>query len=131
MKKNAVTLMELIVVVIIIGILATLGTSQYFNFREKALDKEAQSNLRLIIAAEKIQHLETEAYQAYATTALINTNLHLAIPNPANPAWNYSVTAPAAGGAVATATRNVVNNGRDWCMDNDDEDPRANCGGGD
>jgi len=44
-SPNGVTLIELIVVIIIVGILATLGLSQLFGPREEAIKQEAQVNL--------------------------------------------------------------------------------------
>ncbi|MCM8795768.1 MAG: prepilin-type N-terminal cleavage/methylation domain-containing protein, partial [Candidatus Omnitrophica bacterium] len=56
------TLLELVVVIIIIGILATFGISQYIPARERALGKEAIANLKLIAAAERIYRMETGRY---------------------------------------------------------------------
>jgi len=57
-KSRSFSMMELLVVVTIIGILATIGITQYFPVREKSLGKEAIANLKLIGAAERVYRLE-------------------------------------------------------------------------
>jgi len=56
------TLLELVIVIIIIGILATLGIQQYIPARERALEQEAVSNLQLIRQAERIYRMEMGNY---------------------------------------------------------------------
>ena len=114
--------MELMVVVVIVGVLATLGLSQYGGWREKTLDKEAQANLRLILAAERIAKLEESAYKGPYTgvTAIedINTNLRLLLPRGTNPNWNYSVLSCNSGaGFTAQAQRTYNGNTRYFCID--------------
>ena len=99
MKRRSFTLIELVIVIIIIGVLATLGLTHYFGYRERALDREAQSNLLLINAAERIARMEsndnfyvtpaTQVPPLPPTNAGINTLLRMSLPvgtvaNPAN-----------------------------------------------
>jgi prepilin-type N-terminal cleavage/methylation domain-containing protein len=108
MRKIAFTLVELLVVVIIVGVLATLGLVNYTNVKEHALGKEAQANLKLIAAAEKIYQLETGVYYPtpYASPSIaeINTNLKLSLP-PTSGNWAYSITAASASNFTALADR--------------------------
>ncbi|MBU1727433.1 MAG: type II secretion system GspH family protein [Candidatus Omnitrophica bacterium] len=90
--RKGFTLLEMIVVIIIVGILATLGFSQYGSYREKVVDKEAQANLKLIQAAERIYRMEYGFYYPYqqsATAAQINDMLRLTLPTKN---WNYTAT---------------------------------------
>lgn len=98
MRKIAFTLVEILVVVIIVGVLATLGLINYTGIKEHAYGKEAQANLKLITAAEKIYQLETGVYYptpyvSSPSTADINTNLKLSLPTSGN--WTYSITSTA------------------------------------
>lgn len=116
MKNRAFTLMELIIVLIIIGILSTLGISYFDPMRESALDNEARANARLIIAAERTRRMEAGTF--YTSTnpheTNINTNLRLLLPT-ANRNWNYRTTVLASGEACAQATRNNTG-ARTWCL---------------
>lgn len=58
------TMIELLIVVTIVGILATIGITQYFPVREKSLGKEAIANLKLIGAAERIYRMERGQFGA-------------------------------------------------------------------
>ena len=123
MKKTGVTLIELIVVVIIIGVLGTLGISHYGAFREKALDKEAQANLRLIIAAERIFKMESDTNTFCIAncnvTAPINDNLRLNLDESNTSNWIYYVaTDPVGGGICVFCYRRLANGalGRAWSL---------------
>jgi len=125
--KTGITLVEIIIVIIILGILATLGLTQFGGARERALDREAQANLKLIIAAAKIYRMEFGGYYAAANTADINANYRLLLPTPANPNWNYSTTVGGASNYCAQATRNIAA-GRTWRMRiTEDEPVSATC----
>lgn len=79
---------------IIVGILATIGVSQYYPAKERALGKEAIANLKLISAAEKIYHMEAGEYyplNSYTTNiADINANLKLSLTGTN---WDYKIEA--------------------------------------
>lgn len=112
---KAFTLMEMIIVIVIIGILATLSVTHYGGHREKTYDREAQANLQLIIAAERIRQMEVGSYYASATIANLNTNLSLMLSTDASRIWDYLATAGGASACCAQATRNGYDN-RNWRM---------------
>lgn len=123
-KNDSVTLLELIVVVIIIGVLAILALPQLRVARVNALDREAQANLRLIQAAEKIYRMEATFYTACADRVAINTVLLLDIPDTPN--WTYAVTV--AGGMFTGRAGSVVGANppsRAWCVVRDSVSPYA------
>jgi type II secretory pathway pseudopilin PulG len=120
-KMKSLTLMELLIVIIIVGIFSTLAITQYGGYRERALDREAIANLRLIQAAERIFRMEQGTYYPAAlpdaTTNNINTNLHLSLPTGNNRNWNY--TCQAATGTVTAQRYRFVGSptlGRSWTL---------------
>ena len=72
--KRGFTLLELIVVIIIIGLLATLGLTQYTRIVEKARKSEAVAMIGEIRTAQRGYYLQNGAY---ATTF---TDLGLTVP---------------------------------------------------
>jgi Tfp pilus assembly protein PilE len=121
-KRNrlGMTLMEMIIVVVLIGILATVGAVGYRKTVEQARQKEARSMLRLIQHAEEVRRLEMNTYVACADTAACNTALHLDLPAGD---WAYSVTA--SGNASFCAQALSANFGN-FSINNGTADPTAN-----
>ena len=114
--KNGFSMMELMIVVVIMGILATLGIGYYTSAKENVADSEAKSNLKNIQVAERSYVLDH--YPNYyppagsvANIGTINTNLKLALPTAANRNWDYIVYST----GCARATRNG-GDGRSWFL---------------
>lgn len=98
MRKAGMTLLEMLIVVVIAGVLATLGFVNYSGVREHSLGKEAIANLKLIAAAERIYRMEYGFY--FPTTAapfagstsdagVINTGLRLSLTTSR---WTYGIS---------------------------------------
>lgn len=137
MKVRSFTLFETLVVMIIIGVLATLAVRHYQGIADTQVDREAQVNIRMIAAAERAVRMDSAnlSFNLYtgaqpATTVAINAGLRLSIPAGNNRNWNYSVLARPAGGPPYTTfcvearrIRNGVLDARWWSMTNAENDP--------
>lgn len=99
-NKAAFTMLELLMVVIIIGILATLALPQYMSFIEKARAAEAISTMGAIRTAENLAKLENGTYTADASA------LAITFPTSGDSTyWTYSVSGAGNAGFSVTATR--------------------------
>ncbi len=121
-------MLELVVVIIIISIMTTLATTHYSVYREKALDKDVQASLNLIIAAERIYRMERNNYYVSANDADLNTNLRLYLATN-NMQWDYLTSANNAlvpPKCCAQAVRvNLPGNNRTWRLCTTDNAPIA------
>lgn len=108
------TLIELMIVVVIIGILSAIALPNYTNTREKAIDREAKSALKLIQSANKQYFIQGEYYYPVAGSEsnLLNINRNLSI-DLSGGHWIYTVTRTVTGFS-ATAVRS----GRTWTITN-------------
>ncbi|MEW6008072.1 MAG: prepilin-type N-terminal cleavage/methylation domain-containing protein [Candidatus Omnitrophota bacterium] len=100
--SKAFTMMEIMITLVIIGVLATIGFSQYQTSMESALAREARVGLEVIFAAERIIFLQTGGFVACNNTTDCNTNLNLDLRAGG---WDYSVAVVAGPNFTATATR--------------------------
>jgi len=95
--KKGFTLLELIVVIIIIGILATLGFTQYTMVIEKGRTAEAKTILGMVRKAEIAYNIENGTYATIG-------NIFVSAPTACTSTHYFSYTAAAAAN-TATATR--------------------------
>lgn len=100
--KGSFTLIELVIVIVILGILASLGVPIYTKAIEKAKCQEAVAMLKIIQSAEKVRKLETGSFVNCADTADCNTALNLALSGDN---WAYNVTGASASDFTAQADR--------------------------
>jgi len=102
------------VVLIIISILASIALPNYNKIKERAIDKEAIANLKLIQAAEKIYRMEIGGYYGDSGATNINTNLKLDLTEKN---WQFDTDSAGKG----TAAR--VSGGRNWTINIGDSEP--------
>lgn len=114
--KRAVTLMEIMVVIVIIGVLATLGVAVFSASSNSAYDREAQAILRLLRAAQDSYMVDMGTYYPSSgnTNNIPDINSNLKVLISASSRWVYTVFS--SGCSQATGL------GRDWCLTISDAD---------
>lgn len=120
LKKRGFTLVEIIVVVIIVGILAAFGMTQYVPIKERSLNRAVKPILSLIRAAEKDYKMDHGTFYPSSGTennlVNINTNLKLSLPVSASIDWTISLDCTTTGFANATRSGTGAD-GRVWKID--------------
>ena len=89
-QEEGFTLIELMVVVLIIAILIAIAIPTFLGARQRAQDRQAQSNLRNSFAAEKVVFTDNQSFTTNAATLSgIEPSLNYfadgAIPSTADP----------------------------------------------
>ncbi len=105
--KKGMSLMELLLVVVLLGILAAMALPSHSKHIEKNRAREAEANLIVIYNAQKRYRLDNDVYYVCAPNCTIdNINENLTL-NIADTYFNYSVSSygPDESGFIATATR--------------------------
>jgi len=97
------TLLELLIVVVIVGILATVAIPNFRKSIEKAKVKDVQAALSAVSSAERVYRLDQGGY---GTLANLTANNYIADPDAGNSNPDWSFAAAGSGAAyTATATR--------------------------
>jgi len=115
-NKKALTLIELFMVVVITGIIAVFAMPAYMRAKQRAADEEAQSQLPLLQAAERIVWEEQGSFINCAG----NCNSLLRINVPESTTWTYSVTVNGAGTGFCAQAVGTAGTGN-WFQDHDDQ----------
>jgi len=107
--RKGFTLLELLIVVIVIGILATIAIPQFLTSLEKARVGKAKNALGLISHALKMHRAEYDSY--VNATIGVNGTLHNYIDLhqvDADDDWGYAITNASATTFIVTATKNAT-----------------------
>ena len=111
------TIIELMVALIIIGVLVSLAIPGFSRTKERAFDKEAQIELNLIAAGEKMYRAKIGSYYPSSGTvdkSDIEDNLQLDLSSSS---WEYNITGLGGTNYNATAVRNgPASWGRQWLI---------------
>jgi len=67
MKEHGFTLLELIITMAIVAILTAVAIPEYKEYKARAFDIRAQSDLRNVALAEEVYFLDFERYRSCAT----------------------------------------------------------------
>ncbi len=107
--RKGFTLVELLIVVIVIAILATLALPQYIKAVARARIGKAKHHLALVAEAEKMYRADNDVYVAFTNAELANTNAGLGnyvelVEVSADEDWEYSGTAAVANPPTFTLT---------------------------
>ncbi|RMD83844.1 MAG: prepilin-type N-terminal cleavage/methylation domain-containing protein [Candidatus Dadabacteria bacterium] len=117
-KEHGFTLIELLVVVAIIGILAAIAIPQFTEYRQRAFDARAKSDLVALATAEEAYYVDNESYKSCANAGACATALpgfqtaSSGVSLAATKATNYfTATATHSSGSGTTYTWNSGNGG--------------------
>jgi prepilin-type N-terminal cleavage/methylation domain-containing protein len=107
--KRGFTLLELIVVVIILGVLATLGIQQYMRMIEKSRGAEAKTilgQIRTAAVGYRLQNANSCASFDNNAAGIGTSTDQIPSDEKNTNYFSYTITSATAAGFVATATRN-------------------------
>lgn len=119
---KGLSMTELLIVVIIVGVLATITVVYGLQSKEQTADKEAINNLILLSSAQQDYRVDMGTYVASSDQALIRRELKVMISNNADRLWNYSVKSD---GCVQA---NRTDGSRKWSLTIADVDRKPNVG---
>jgi type IV pilus assembly protein PilA len=107
-REEGFTLIELMVVVLIIAILIAIAIPTFLGARKRAQDKQAQSNLRNALTAEKTYYVDNQAYSSDVTATGALKGIETALNWGTSDASQRGVTVAALGDAVNASDHGCV-----------------------
>jgi prepilin-type N-terminal cleavage/methylation domain-containing protein len=127
--RRGMSMIEVVIVVVISGIVASVGFANYTNFTEKNRGKNAETNLSVIFNAEKRYKLSNNEYFNCAGCPVtdINKALDIFIDDPY---FTYTIIADAndfSAVAARTAQGNGPCTGKTVSITDDNSTPQKDC----
>jgi prepilin-type N-terminal cleavage/methylation domain-containing protein len=127
--KKGFTIMELLVIMVIISVLATLAMPAYMRSMEMTFDNQAKSDLKLLSNAQKSYYVDMNAYYVPSNSTQpginreLNNVLGLALSGGTDRKWNFTTDVS----GCCEATRTAADS-RSWYMAvNDTEASSGTC----
>jgi prepilin-type N-terminal cleavage/methylation domain-containing protein len=104
------SLLEMLITIAVIAVIGSLSFMHYKSFREKAYDGEAQTNLAMIIGAERDYRRQQGTFLATGSEATLNANLAgVFLSTAGGRPWDYLTNRNGANSVCcAQATRTVA-----------------------
>lgn len=104
-RRFGFTLLELLVVVIIVGILASVAIPQFSRMTNKSRRAEARNILAAMMTAELVYYQEQNSFTSVLTELLVT------VPPTSSTNFNYTIDAATNASATVTATGRAAANG--------------------
>jgi len=101
-KKSAFTLIEILIVIIVVGVLASIAVPSYYHMVEGAKKDIARSGLRLIYTGEKMYFADNKSY----TSNMQDLLKYIEIPDSSD--YNYSILTASETDFTAQAKRGAT-----------------------
>jgi type IV pilus assembly protein PilE len=116
MNKRGITLIELLIVVVIVGILAAIAIPMYTGYMQRARRADAKTSLEQVRAAQEMRRAESGSYTADLVA------LQTSFGGPAATVGDYAITMVATTATyTGTATPNTSRQSSDgWLSINQD-----------
>jgi type IV pilus assembly protein PilA len=105
-NERGMTLVELVIVVIVLGILIAIATASYVGYRERANDSAAQSNVYGLVPSIQAYFVDEETYSGM-TLELLKANYDAAI-DPSD--YSFGTVPP----SETTYCVQTTSGGRTW-----------------
>lgn len=125
MKKKSLTIMEVFIVVLVIGVLATVAVPQFSKAKQRASNQEAKAMLKLLFDAEKMYYLDQYVYLACSDSSDCRNKFKVDIVSSSD--WDYTINTVAAGTFIIQA-QNILDS-RTWTLNQNGGDPICNDAG--